>query len=394
MDTLKTILPSKQKINTICIAGHRYHTDKSGGVELQTRYIGEALASSGWQVAFLSPSLKGKSGPEKIDDNTKVWWYPHYSFTFQTPKVQITEMLDSIQPTVFYQRGRGQLTGNELILRYALKNNIHHVFALSSDADLDPFYELKTTLRSHKPIWKRLLLIPYAFLLDRAMKNILKCSNYLIAQHEGQVENINKKLGRNQYLLRTIHPELNRSARKDTKTIVLWACNYRPLKRGEVFVRLAERCKAIKCSFVMVYGKTKKSYIDPVLEKAKGKDNLTIYGEILPHELNDLIEKAILFVNTSEYEGFPNTFVQSWLRETPTISLNVDPGGVITREKIGSCSGSFEQLVKDVTSLIENDNERDEMGKRARAYAEYAHGFEHNKEKLAEFFTKIVTNNN
>lgn len=305
-------------------------------------------------------------------------------------------MLDEIQPTVFYQRGRGQLTGNELILRYALKNNIPHVFALSSDADLDPLYELKTTLKSHKPIWKRLLLIPYAFLLDRAMKNILKCSNYLIAQHEGQADNINKKLCRNQYLLKTIHPELNRPARKDEENIVLWATNYRPWKQGEIFVQLSKQCKVLKCHFVMAYGKTKKSYIGPVLKEAHGKDNLPVYGEIASNDVEELMEKAILFVNTSKsgHEGFPNTFVQSWLRETPTISLNVDPGGVITKEKIGICSGSFEQLVKDVTSLIENDNERIEMGKRARVYAEYAHGFEHNAKKLAEFFTKIVTNNN
>ena len=31
------------------------------------------------------------------------------------------------------------------------------------------------------------------------------------------------------------------------------------------------------------------------------------------------------------------------------------------------------------------------MGKRARAYAEKEHGFEHNKDKIVQFFTKVVT---
>jgi hypothetical protein len=31
------------------------------------------------------------------------------------------------------------------------------------------------------------------------------------------------------------------------------------------------------------------------------------------------------------------------------------------------------------------------MGKRARAYAEKEHGFEHNKDKIADFFSKIVS---
>lgn len=379
---------------TLCIAGHRYYTEKPGGVELQTRYIGEALSKSGWRIAFLSPSLKGKTGCEKIDDNTQVWWYPHFSFTFQTPKALLEKMLDSIQPSVLYQRGRGQLTGNEFILRYAQKHCIPHVFALSSDTDLDTFYNVKAIFKAHKPMWKKITLIPYELLLDWSMKNILKYSDHLVAQHEGQTEHIKKKLGRTPHLLRTIHPELNCAVSKSDENIVLWVCNYRPLKRGEVLVQLAERCKAIKCSFVMVYGQTKNGYIDPILEKAKGKDNLTIYGEILPHEVDDLLEKAILFVNTSVYEGFPNTFVQSWLRETVTISLNVDPGGVITREKLGMCSGSFEQLVADVKFLIENDKERIEMGKRVRVYAEAAHGFDHNVQKLSDFFSKIITENN
>jgi glycosyltransferase involved in cell wall biosynthesis len=69
----------------------------------------------------------------------------------------------------------------------------------------------------------------------------------------------------------------------------------------------------------------------------------------------------------------------------------VNPGGVLTREKIGFCSGNFEQMVKDVTFLIENDEERISMGKRARAYAEEEHGFEHNAEKIAQFFTEVIT---
>lgn len=197
----------------------------------------------------------GKSGREKIDDNTYVWWYPHFSFIFQTPKALILKMLDEIQPTVFYQRGRGQLTGNELILRYALKNNIPHVFALSSDADLDPLYELKTTLKSHKPIWKRLLLIPYAFLLDRAMKNILKCSNYLIAQHEGQADNINKKLCRNQYLLKTIHPELNRPQGKMKKT----SCSGQLIiARGSKVKYLSNFPNSVRCLNVILLWRTEK----------------------------------------------------------------------------------------------------------------------------------------
>ncbi len=375
---------------TICISGHRYYTEKDGGVEIQTRYIGESLAKSGWQVAFLCPNTFGKTGIEKIDDHTRILWYPHFSFSFQVPRVQIRRMLDTVLPHVFYQRGRGQLTGNEFILRYAKEKSIPYVFSLSSDADLDGSYEVKTTLNSNMTLWKKMVLVPYALRLDRGMRRILKGANYIAVLHEGQAYKMRKDLGRSPFILRTLHPEINHMPIKSEPNTILWVCNYRPLKQGELFVDLADCCRAMNCRFIMVYGNTKEEYINPVLEKASGKDNLAIHGKMDFHEVEKLMEKASIFVNTSIYEGFPNTFIQSWLRETPVVSLSVNPGGVITREKIGMCSGNFKQLVKDVGFLVENNKLRRDMGKRARDYAERVHGFNRNFQNIANFFSQVV----
>jgi hypothetical protein len=54
------------KTKVICIAGNRHLTEKHGGVELQTHYIGQILADAGWHVHFLSPSIVGNNGCEKM----------------------------------------------------------------------------------------------------------------------------------------------------------------------------------------------------------------------------------------------------------------------------------------------------------------------------------------
>ncbi|OFW52516.1 MAG: hypothetical protein A2163_08195 [Actinobacteria bacterium RBG_13_35_12] len=373
----------------ICIAGHRYYTEKQGGVELQTRYIGDVLAEAGWKVVFLSPSLNRKTGREEINQNISVWWYPHFSFEFQTPQKLIERMLNEINPSVVYQRGIGQIRG--CVLQYTRKKRIPYIFAFSTDKDIDNWYLTKTNFEALIPLWKKIVLIPYILWLEKKRKYVLRNADYIIVQHEDQLNKVKDKLRIEPHLFRTIHPELNHEVRKSNEKTVLWVNNYRPLKQGEIFVRLAEQCMNLNCSFIMIYGKTKHEYIAPVLEKAQNVNNLTLIGEISYEASEKFMEESSLFVNTSSFEGFPNTFVQSWLRETPTVSLNVNPGGVLTREKIGMCSGNFGQMVKDVTYLIENDKERIEMGKRARAYAEKEHGFENNKDKIVQFFTEVVT---
>ena len=191
--------------------------------------------------------------------------------------------------------------------------------------------------------------------------------------------------------MRTVHREIDQEMRKSPKPQIVWAANYRPLKRGELFLDLAHKMSRSEVEFIMIYGRTKKEYIAPILAKAEGIRNLRITGESSPAEVEREIESAALFVNTSlPCEGFPNTFVQSWLRETPVVSLQVDPGGVLSREKVGLCSGSFERLVEDVSRLLSNVENRMEMGRRARAYAEKIHGLRQNTGKINRLFEQFA----
>jgi len=50
-------------------------------------------------------------------------------------------------------------------------------------------------------------------------------------------------------------------------------------------------------------------------------------------------------INTSNFEGFPNIFLEAWATGVPVISLNVDPGNVIKKRRLGiCCEGSLERM--------------------------------------------------
>jgi glycosyltransferase involved in cell wall biosynthesis len=120
----------------------------------------------------------------------------------------------------------------------------------------------------------------------------------------------------------------------------------------------------------------------PRLEGAK---NLRYLGEMPIDEVNRILAESHILVNTSDYEGFPNTFVQAWFREVPVVSLHVDPDDILKREGLGFHSGDFETLVRDTRRLIEDTDLRTHMGRRARAYAVENHSLMRNLDKVARF---------
>ena len=85
--------------------------------------------------------------------------------------------------------------------------------------------------------------------------------------------------------------------------------------------------------------------LDDGLARGEQSANLNFLGEQSLAQVNERLWACRLVVNTSQTEGFPNTFIQAWARFVPVVSLKVDPDGVIARHQLGFCSGDFSRMV-------------------------------------------------
>ena len=171
---------------------------------------------------------------------------------------------------------------------------------------------------------------------------------------------------------------------------IIWVNNIKRLKRPELFIKLAQQLPEYE--FVMIgrmaegsYGK----YIEALLQSAP--NNLIYFGPLSFDATNAQIGQSDLLLYTSEpVEGFGNSFIQAWLRNVPTVSLQFDPDGIIEGEGLGRCSMSFEQMVEDVTEYMRSDAIRVAAGHRAREYAMRCHSAERMITDYEHLFKSIV----
>jgi glycosyltransferase involved in cell wall biosynthesis len=268
------------------------------------------------------------------------------------------KLLKKIKPEIIYQRvGCGQ-TG--LAARYAIQNQCNMIWHVASENDLSP---LKISLSR--------LMIERA--VDRWLLNYgIYNSSKVIVQTEDQKMLLRKRFGRESYaVIPNFHPAPKEVISKKDPIKVVWVSNLKNIKRPEIFLRLAKDLQGItNVRFVMIgaiqeTGRAKKA-CQKQIEQTK---NLRYLGAISQNDVNLILAESHILINTSLHEGFPNTFVQSWMRQVPVISLNVNPDRLIEKHQMGLVSGSYEKLKKDVIKLVKSPILRKQMGLNGQKFA-------------------------
>jgi glycosyltransferase involved in cell wall biosynthesis len=121
-------------------------------------------------------------------------------------------------------------------------------------------------------------------------------------------------------------------------------------------------------------GAGERKWIESLTSRIHSTPNLEYLGPRSQSEVNGLLARAHVFVNTSLYEGFPNTFIQAWSREVPIASLHVDPDGLLSKERLGLfCAGSEQRLAGAVRELVAAATLRTEFAARGREHARLCH---------------------
>jgi glycosyltransferase involved in cell wall biosynthesis len=113
------------------------------------------------------------------------------------------------------------------------------------------------------------------------------------------------------------------------------------------------------------------------------------HGRASYWETNEIYGRAKLLVNTSDVEGFPNSYLQAWIRGVPVVTL-IDPDGVIEREGLGAAAKSPAAIRDAVRSLLADPAARNAASDRCRAYMAREHGDDRILADYLETFDEVM----
>lgn len=278
-----------------------------GGAEFRQAVLARALAAAGCDVSAITQDF-GQPANQVIDGVRVIKTYmpqggiPVLRY-FHPRLTSVLHGLREARADIYYQSSASYLTA--VVAWHCRRAGAHSVYSGASDTDFTHGQERMQYLRD------RLLFRWGVGHVDA-----------IIAQTARQVALVQKHYGRDACIVPGAYALPSRK-RKQLRDLVLWVGGIRRIKRPERFLALARALPQYR--FRMIGGPVGDSaegaaYYDSIRALAADVENLEFMGFRPLDEVELHFDEARVFVNTSEIEGFPNTFLQAWARGIPTVS--------------------------------------------------------------------------
>jgi len=324
-----------------------------GGAEIQSYYYAKAFAEQGWKTYFISSLCEIKTDEFNIK-NIHLLLYNRTNNSIKET-YYVLKYLARFKPSyVFYRYIRYQY--GFIVFFGRLFFNCKFIFSTMSD-ELCGKHASTITRRKQinrkKPIYQYLYRIKY-WLQDKIFYFGVYLSHLHIVQNNFQLEKMKQDFKKNGFIIHnnTLIPEYLNTR----KNLVLFIATMKFMKRPEIFCKLANKHKNSNCRYVIIGSNYSDDKMAINFSNLVKTSNIDYLGAKPLSEVQQILSKSKLLINTSSYEGFPNTFVQAWARGVPVISLSVDPDNIIKNNHLGiSCDNDFNKLVDNTEKLL-NDN--------------------------------------
>ncbi len=371
----------------VCLVGHSVEGMLSasvGGSERQIAVLARTLAARGHDVAFVVTDLEG--GEREIDGvRVRAGWDAHRgvryvrALTHRYPHLR--RVLRAEHADVYYARGAGYYT--PFVVGAARCAGAVSILALASDRDLDASAASVLFAVGGSRLSPLVARIGHRVYLDRAARR----ATWVAVQNRDQASAC-AALGLRAAALPNIvvTPPANVRRLKATGDVV-WVGNVFGGRRSKGLDDLAVLAGTLPDVRFIVVGALEAGAAGPALGALRELPNVELTGA-LPHaDTQRRIARSRLVLNTSPSEGFSNVMLEGWSLGRPSVTLWVDPDGLLNEQGLGLCAeGDVLRMAKAIRGLLADDARRHEMAARCRAYVAERHG----ADRVAEAFEALA----
>ena len=153
----------------------------------------------------------------------------------------------------------------------------------------------------------------------------------------------------------------------------LWVGKNSSAKRVDIAIEVARRHPRIKFTFILndMKGTAR------IEESADFPLNIEILRNIDNAKMSEYFSRAKALFNTSDYEGMPNAFLESFRESTPVVALNVDPNQCLSIYDLGfTCRGDKDLLSEKLHQMNDSKEIWTSRSQGTNSYLEKFHSEE------------------
>lgn len=355
--------------------GERGHI---GGVERQTSLMAKWLAARGHRVSLVTWD-EGQEDGESIDGvqvfrlcrqdagvpGLRFFW-PRWS--------SLNAAMRRADADVYYQNCAEYVTGQ--VAMWCRRHSRKFVYSVANDPDCD------VRLPEMRSLRERVL---YRYGLNHADR--------VIVQTRKQQKMLRKGFQRESNVIPMPCPgpsdveyaacDRNRNGSRR----VLWIGRICEQKRPDRLLDVAEICPDLPFDLVGPAGDS--DYARKVCERARTLKNVTVHGAASRDRVADFYRRAKVMCCTSDFEGFPNTFLEAWSYGVPIVST-VDPDGLITGKGLGAVGTDVPQLAAGIRELMASPQQWQRASQTSREYFAANHAIDEAMARFERVFCEVV----
>jgi glycosyltransferase involved in cell wall biosynthesis len=328
-----------------------------GGGQLQVALLAKALALKGHEVVIVDP---GSSESFITPEGIKLISVPDWDkglrgirlFVYRIPRLK--KILLEQNADYYYVRMRTYMH----LLPFWASKKTKGKFIIATAHDLDVLNHFSKFKYEYKPRFNLFRFLTADF--PNVYNYLLKKADYIILQHSGQKINRNSAKGKIAIFPNIFDFSNNKVLENTNNEYFIHVGTLNILKGSQNLYDLINALD--KNISIIIVGQPTDKKSENLYKKLQKLANVVLKGRVNHQDTIQLIANAKALINTSNFEGFPNIFLEAWANGVPVISQNVNPGNVFNQYDIGIyCEGDLNKMKKAIELFKKESFQKDKL---------------------------------